>query len=147
MTGFANQNAAAGDSTRSPSEEPAFRWIVAQEGTRQDYAVPIGFHRLGMLRLFYADIWCRWGRSLLRRGSAGPRALATHFNAELPADRVVAFNLRAIADRVGQHFQGQFLSPVERADHYCRYGQWFATQVRNHLETMELDPWVDHFFG
>ena len=31
-------------------------WIVAQEGTRQSYAVPLAFHRLGALRLFYADI-------------------------------------------------------------------------------------------
>ena len=35
------------------------RWLVTQEGSRQTYAIPIAFHRLGGLRLLYADIWCR----------------------------------------------------------------------------------------
>lgn len=122
-------------------------WIVAQEGTRQSYAVPIAFHRLGTLRLLYADIWCRRGRSLLRRGPAGARALATHFSPELPLDRVVAFNTEAIFDRVRQHFRHRHWSPTELADHYCRYGRWFATKVRNDLEKLELDSETDHFFG
>ena len=123
------------------------RWIVAQEGTRQSYAIPIAFHRLGMLRSFYADIWCRQGRSLLRRGPAGARALATHFNAELPPNRVIAFNGAAILDRVCQHFRRRDWSPTEMADHYRSYGQWFATRVRDHLDKLELDPDLDHYFG
>ncbi len=123
------------------------RWIVAQEGTRQSYAVPIAFHRLGLLRLFYVDIWCRWGRSLLRRGPAGARALATHFNAEIPLDQMVDFTRAAIPDRVRQHFRRGRWMPAEMAGHYCRFGQWFATKVRDHLEKQELDPELDHFFG
>ena len=123
------------------------RWIVAQEGTRQNYAVPLALHRLGALRTLYVDIWCRWGRSFLRRGPAGARALATHFDAELPSDLVVAFNPAAILDRVGQHFRRGRWSITEMADHYCRYGQWFATRVRDHLEKQDLEPEFDHFFG
>ena len=52
------------------------RWLVSQEGTRETYGVPVAFAKLGCLRLFYADVWCRWGRSWLRRGSAGARALS-----------------------------------------------------------------------
>ena len=128
-------------------EFSSLRWIVAQEGTRQSYAIPIAFHRLGLLRLFYVDIWCRRGRSLLRHGPAGARALATHFNAELPSDRVVAFNSAAMIDRIRQHFRHGRQSPAELADHYCRFGQWFATKVRNHLEKQELNAEIDLFFG
>jgi glycosyltransferase involved in cell wall biosynthesis len=123
------------------------RWIVAQEGTRQSYAVPIAFNRLGLLRTFYADIWCRRGRSLLRRGPAGARALATHFNAELPSDRVVSFNPAAIADRIGHHFRRGHWSPTQQSERYCRFGEWYATRVRNHLEQQELTPGIDSFFG
>ena len=124
-----------------------FRWIVAQEGTRQSYAVPIAFHRLGMLRLFYVDIWCRWGRSVLRRGPAGARALATHFDAELPPDRVVSFSPAAMIDRVRHHFRRGHWSPEQLSDRYCRFGKWYATRVRNHLEKQEMDPEIDRFFG
>src|SRR6516162_2531010 len=110
---------------------PSARWIVAQEGTRQSYAIPVAFHRLGVLRLFYADIWCRRGRSLLRRGPAGARALATHFNAELPPERVEAFNSAAILDRAWQHFRHAHWQPAKQADHFCRFGRWFATKIRN----------------
>ena len=48
------------------------RWIVAQEGTRQSYAVPIAFNRLGKLRMFYVDIWCRWGKSSSTRAGRSP---------------------------------------------------------------------------
>ena len=123
------------------------RWIVTQEGTRQSYAVPVSFHRLGLLRTFYTDIWCRHGRRLLRRGPAGARALATHFDAELPTERVVSFNSVAVFDRVGQHFRRHHWSTANMADHFCRFGQWFATRVRNHLEQQELDPALDHFLG
>jgi glycosyltransferase involved in cell wall biosynthesis len=144
---FSNLKQSAGFPVGEIPGPTASRWIVAQEGTRQSYAVPIAFHRLGMLRSFYVDIWCRWGRSVLQRGPAGARALATHFEAELPPTRVVAFNPAAIVDRVRQHCRRAHWSPVEMGDHYCQFGQWFATKVRNHLERQELDPNVDRFFG
>ena len=131
----------------SSNADPPSRWIVAQEGSRQGYAVPMAFHRLGLLRLFYADIWCRWGRPLLRHGPAGSRAIATHFDAELPPDRVVSFSPMAIVDRVRHHFRREHWSPAQLAGQYCCFGKWFATKVRNHLEKLELDPEVDHFFG
>src|SRR5580700_431124 len=48
----------AGEPGDSQPFNPGMRWIVAQEGSRESYAVPAAFHRLGMLRLFCADIWC-----------------------------------------------------------------------------------------
>jgi glycosyltransferase involved in cell wall biosynthesis len=132
----------------SQTSEPSdLRWIVAQEGSRQTYAVPLAFHRLGVLRSLYVDIWCRSGRSLLRRGTHGLRALATRFNPEIPKEKVVSFNLGALASRVALH---RHLTewPLERlAYEYCRFGRWFATRVRQHLKGVILEPTRDVFFG
>src|SRR5215475_2656171 len=97
--------------TSAPSPS---RWIVLQEGSRQSYAVPVAFHRLGMLRLLYADVWCRFGRSLLRRGPAGARALSTRFHSEIPSGSVVSFNPRAILSRALLHLRNGRLTPEQR---------------------------------
>jgi glycosyltransferase involved in cell wall biosynthesis len=126
---------------------PSRRWIVAQEGSRQSYAIPLAFHRINRLRKFYADIWCRWARPVLRRGPSGSRALAARFNSELPPDRVVSFSPAAIVTRSRDHFRRREMSPAAMADVYCRFGEWFATRVRRDLETIPLDPEKDLFFG
>ncbi len=123
------------------------RWIVAQEGTREAYSVPLALHRLGQLRVLYADIWCRRGRGLLKCGPAGARALATHFNAGIPSDRVVSFNPAAIWDRFHYHFKKPRLAPEQHASRYIEYGKWFATKVRAHLTGLDLKPDYDRFFG
>lgn len=129
-----------------PSLKP-LRWIVGQEGSRQSYAIPLAFDRLGKLRLFYADIWCRHGRSFLKKGPKGLRALAGRFNDQIPADRVVSFDWSAILFRTLQHFRHGQQSPAELGDAFCRFGRWFALRMRNHLETIDLDPQQDAFFG
>jgi hypothetical protein len=131
---------------RIPASKPA-RWIVAQEGTRESYAVPVAFHRIGALRSFYVDIWCRWGRQLLRRGPKGARALATHFDGQLPPDRVIDFSCGAIVEKLRHHLHRARWSPTRLANAYCAFGKWFATKVRKHLEKQELDPQIDYFFG
>lgn len=128
-------------------ENHRFRWIVAQEGTRQTYSVPLAFHRLGQLRLMYADIWCRWGRAWLKRGPAGARALATHYDPNIPSNRVVSFNPAAIWDRTFYHFSKYKLAPEQHAGRYIQYGKWLAKRVRNHLSRLELDPDRDCFLG
>ena len=127
--------------------EHGLRWIVSQEGSRQSYAVPLAFHRLGLLRRFYVDTWCRWGRPLFRQGPKGLRALATHFNAELPPELVFSFNASVLFSRAQFHFQRSRFSPEELAAEYCRFGKQFAELVRNHLCHEKLDPDRDAFFG
>ena len=122
-------------------------WIVAQEGSRQNYAVPLAFHRLGALRLLYADIWVRNNRSLLKKGPKGVRALAGRFKAEIPPERVVSFNPSAILFKTVQHLKRGRQTPAELGEMYCRFGRWFALRVRQHLEGIELDPQTDAFFG
>ncbi len=123
------------------------RWIVAQEGSRQSYAIPLAFNRLGKLRLFYADIWCRHGRSFLRRFSAGGRALAGRYRAEIPEHRVVSFDPGAALFQTMRHFhRGRETADQLGAEH-CRFGRWFAQRVCDHLKHVQLDPVLDAFFG
>jgi glycosyltransferase involved in cell wall biosynthesis len=75
------------------------------------------------------------------------RALATRFHPDIPSDRVVSFGFAAILDRARQHFIGGRFSPTRRGDAYCRFGKWFAEKTRRHLERLDLDPEIDHFFG
>jgi hypothetical protein len=124
-----------------------FRWIVSQEGSRETYSVPLAFHRLNLLRLFYVDTWCRWGRSLLKRGPKGCRALATHFQPELPPERVVSFNAPVIFSRALFQFRKNRLPPDQVAGEWCRFGEKFARMVRDHLRRQQLSPDRDFFFG
>jgi glycosyltransferase involved in cell wall biosynthesis len=129
------------------SDLPAGRWIVAQEGSRQTYSVPLAFHRMHQLRLLYVDIWCSWGRSMLRRGPSGARALATRFNSEMPLDRIVSFTMAATLWRATQNLRRRKLSRSEMSDEFCSFGRWYALQIRHHLHKLKLDPEIDHFFG
>ena len=131
----------------SRSQGAACRWIVAQEGSRQSYAVPLSFHRLQLLRTFYVDTWCRWGRSLLERGPRACRALATHFSNGLPQDLVVSFNRSVLHSRAMFHVRKSKLSTAELSNEYCRFGEKFARLVREHLEQQRLDSSRDYFFG
>jgi glycosyltransferase involved in cell wall biosynthesis len=126
---------------------PTQRWIVAQEGSRQTYAVPVSFHRLNLLRLLYVDIWWQWGRSLLRHGPALARALGTRFNSEIPLDRVVSFTSVATLWRAAQNLRRRKLSRSEMSDEFCSFGRWYALRIRHHLRQLELNPEMDCFFG
>lgn len=130
-----------------PDSDSNLRWIVAQEGSREAYGVPVAFEKLGCLRLFYADVWCRWGRSWLRRGPAGARALATRYHAGIPPQKVTAFNCQGVWWRSWQHFGRHLQSPEEQADAFIHYGRWFASRVRDRLGRVRLSAEKDYFFG
>lgn len=129
------------------SESAGMRWLVAQEGSRESYAVPVAFNRLRMLRQLYVDIWCRHGRSVLRQGTKGARALATRFHPEIPSELVVSFSPAAVLTRALDHFRKQRLSPARLAEVYNQFGGWFASKVSAHLRAIELDSEKDMFFG
>ena len=123
------------------------RWIVAQEGSRQTYGIPLAFHRLGVLRVMYADIWCRFGRKWLRRGTAGTRALSTRYHPEIPGNLAVSFSPEAILSKTWQHLRRSRSGSGELSRAYCRFGEWYALKIRRHLERVEMDPRRDCFFG
>lgn len=125
----------------------SLRWIVAQEGSRQSYGIPLGFHKLEALRLLYVDIWCRWGRGLLRHGPTGARALASRYHEGIPSRKVVSFSPSAILSRTLLHRHRATNTPAQLADAYCRFGRWYATRVRDHLARQALEPGQDCYFG
>src|SRR5262245_23279611 len=91
------------------------RWIVAQEGSRQHYGVPLAFQKIGELKRLYTDIWCRWGRGLLACGPAGCRALAGRFHLDIPVDKVVSFGMRAVGSKALRHFLDSRSNPEKLA--------------------------------
>ena len=123
------------------------RWIVSQEGSRQTYAVPLGFQKLRQLKTFYVDIWCRRFRSLLKRGPTGARALATRFHPDIPTDRVVSYDAMSIVSRASVQLRRSKLDDHDLSMEFLRFGSWFATKVRKDLARVDLDPVKDIFFG
>ncbi len=123
------------------------RWLVAQEGSRQTYGVPLSLHKLGLLRMLYTDVWCRHGRSIWRRGTAGTRAFATRYNPGIPSENVLSFNSRAVAWRAWYHFRRNSMSPEEQAELFIRYGSWFACRVSEEISRFSLDRDLDCYFG
>jgi len=123
------------------------RWLVAQEGSRQTYGIPVSFHRLDRLRFMYVDIWCSRGRSWLQRGPAKVRALATRFNSEIPRERVVPFTSTATLWRAAQNLRRRKLSRFEMSNEFCSFGRWYALKIRRHLARIDLNSEADHFFG
>jgi hypothetical protein len=95
----------------------------------------------------YTDIWCRFGRGLLRRGPAGARALATRFHPQIPSDRVVSFSPHAILKKTSLYFSRSRLNHCQLANYYCEFGHWYASSIRRHLQTLETDPERDCFIG
>jgi len=95
----------------------------------------------------YTDIWCRWGHSLMKRGPAGTRALATRYCREIPPERVVSFTPFATLWRAREHLRRRIPNRFKLSEEYCAFGRWLAIQVRQHIKTIDLDPDQDAFFG
>lgn len=127
---------------------PKFEWIVAQLGAREHYAVPRALARADRLAHFYTDAWCRWGRSVLRKGPSLLRAFANRYHEEIPPDDVTAFSGRAVWNVVKRRLLDRYSAPPALADHHVDVGAWFGTRVRDELNRRgPLDPDARAFFG
>jgi len=122
------------------------RWIVAQIGAREHYAVPHAFHQLGHLRLFYTEAWCRWGRELVRMGPGAFRAYANRYRPELPGSAVKSFTPSYAAFHLA-HFPGHSSTRAALYRFFVEAGAWFATRAAEHLSRQTLSPSEDHFFA
>jgi glycosyltransferase involved in cell wall biosynthesis len=109
--------------------------------------VPLGFERLGRLGLMYTDLWCRWGRSVLRHGPSGARAFAGRHCGGIPGEKVVSFTPGAVMSRVRYHFFRSRMNTEDHAAEFLRFGSWLATSVAEDLGRRDLDPRRDVFFG
>ena len=122
------------------------RWIVAQLGARQHYAVPVAFQRLGHLKLFYTEAWCRWGRELVRVGPSAFQAYANRFNPELPPSKVRSFTVRYAPFRL-KRYPADPLSVPDLYRFYAQEGEWFSNRIVEDLSSRTFDPEEDHFFA
>ena len=124
-----------------------YNWIVAQEGSRQSYAVPESFEVIGKLKTLYTDAWCKFGRKILLHGPKATRAWAGRYNPGIPAKKVVSFDWGALPRLARQTFRRGEMPPEELADYYIGFGIWFAEEVASCLKGQNLDPRFDCFFG
>lgn len=122
-----------------------FSWIVSQIGARQHYGVPRGFFYKNELRLLYTEAWCRWGRSLLRKGPRPARAFAGRSHPDVPNALVRSFNLQNFWDQF--RHRGNGASTEAQYHAYLRIGHWFARAVAGDLQHQQLNPEKDVFFG
>jgi hypothetical protein len=124
-----------------------YNWIVAQEGSRQTYAVPEAFQVIDRLRALYTDVWCRRGRSWLLSGPKPARAWAGRYNAGIPEHKVKSFDLGALSRLARLHFRRGDMSPEELADYYIRFGAWFGSETASRVRKLRMNPATDCFFG
>ena len=125
---------------------PERQWHVAQIGARENYAVPRALHRVERLQRFYTDAWCRWGRSILKRGPQLVRGFANRYHSELPNARVTSFTGAAIPNILRRHWHHGTGSRTDLGHHHVEVGRQFAMNVRDHLVD-RVDPERHAFFG
>lgn len=124
----------------------ARRWIAAQIGAREHYAVPRALHRRNRLERLYTDVWCSRGRTLLRKGPSPLPSLANRYHSALPSEKVTAYPFWALRQRL--LWWGQASTSGEaRFEHHRRVGASFGERVRRHLEQSALTPAESVFFG
>ena len=122
-------------------------WIISQIGARQHFGVPRGFEATGQLKRLYTDVWCPRPLRFLRRGSTAMRAFASRFHPQVPPSKVVAFNLRGVADGF-RHSAAKNWTVEETHLDYLRIGETFDRDVVRHLSGRgRLDPEREAFFG
>ncbi len=128
-------------------EEEGRQWHVAQLGAREHYAVPRSLARQDRLARFYTDVWCRVGRTILRRGPRLVRALVNRYHDDLSDERVTSWTFRAIPNIAWRHVLSAAGDASARAQYHVRVGRQFSFRVRNQLESFELKPERHAFFG
>src|SRR5690242_15488316 len=113
-------------------------WFTAQIGAREHYLAARSLNRIAQLRRLYTDIWCdpssRWAQWLPGASSD----LANRSHSEIPADRVVSWNLRFIADRVRSRL-GRPASKAETYHGFLRTGEKFGRCVSSALASERID--------
>lgn len=123
------------------------RWIVAQIGAREHYAVPRALHQQEQLRALYTDAWCPVEPSLLKRGPGALQSLAGRHHPDLPDHLVTSFTAHALYQRVKARFTVDGTRSSAYFDHHRQVGASFASRVWNHLDRSAVDLDQAVFFG
>lgn len=136
-----------GESSSIGSEAGEFRWICAQIGAREHYAVPRALNQSGRLEAVYTDFWAGAG---LRRLAAGWRngalaSLAARFHADLAGASVFSLNLRSLLWEVNSRSRGENAVGLYRS--YLEVGRRFACAVRESMRRRGKLPPNTVFFA
>lgn len=114
-------------SLRSP------RWFVAQNGAREQFAVPRAIHRAGRLAALATEIWMGPRRARVLGGLRATSRLASRWHADLGDVEVRHRSARAVLRQV---LQRPPTDPRERSRRYIREGADFASWVAELLGPM-----------
>lgn len=124
------------------------KWICAQMGGREHYAVPRALHAAGELRLCLTDFYAGNGTRAIGRGlDAKPlRALAARHHADMPNEMVKSWNLRSLGWEAILRSKSR-KGVRERYLAYCEVGSRFANAAIRHLRAQPDLPKGGLFFG
>lgn len=111
------------------------KWLCAQIGAREHFAVARALHRDQRLATLYTDFWAgRVERKLASRINAGPlRSLAGRFHPELAEVDICAWNYRCLHWEVEQRFR-RHRDPWGLYSGFMDIGRRFALRVRGALQ-------------
>jgi glycosyltransferase involved in cell wall biosynthesis len=123
------------------------RWICAQIGAREHYAVPATLQAVGRLRRLFTDYWMGpWGQRI-DRGPRGLRSLAARRHPLIPGSKVVSFSARFMWSELYWRWLKLLGRPMANDQKYLSVGRLFSEAVNRSLARCDLDPQVDRFFG
>lgn len=106
------------------------KWLVAQLGAREHYAIARALHRRGALGTLLTDIWAAPGDVLAKAS----QRLRERYHGELQTAQVYAPSLNAVSH--------ELLAKVNRRsgwDQIMRRNAWFQGAIANRLNQMSLD--------
>ena len=103
------------------------KWICAQIGAREHYAIPRVINSSGKLDSLYTDFWATAGWRMIGN-LIGKRSLVTRYHDDLADARVVGFNTQALIAVLGQKKSHNIY------DEYVRYGEAFGKRIVHELE-------------
>lgn len=113
------------------------KWVCAQIGAREHYAIPRALHRRALLARLYTDVWA--GPTLSRLKFGPLRALATRCHPEVPAGLVTGFTGSAIVQRMRDGLFPARDLDAEIARH-LRIGAAFGRRVAEALSRLPETP-------
>jgi glycosyltransferase involved in cell wall biosynthesis len=124
------------ESQNCAMEQKSSRWIACQLGAREHYAIPRALHQQNSLACLCTDTWTSQvvGKLTALAGQRG-RSLASRHHPGLPDDLVRHWTLRSIY----RNFHSR-VSKYSRYDGFIAEGIWFASLVRDWLNTASHNP-------
>lgn len=111
------------------SKEIQIKMRVAQMGSRQRYIVPRMIQAQQMLEIFCTDLWCGSAGLLSKKNrSKTLEKASTFFHAELPREKVHAFNFLGLRSRLAYRRAKQ-MSNEHLYQAFMNYGRAFCQAV------------------